>query len=190
MDLDDGLTYGAIGLAAAIAPVCWWVATSVGGSAAMITAAGLGGAIALLVLLWWWMKRRRSASYGSYPLNYSSSGSGSSRSTGSNRAIDTLPLNQDRVIEAVGEAAEIVVNEAIEELAEIASQQIQDWVEQKTAEPEPIAAESGNFETIFEAAESAADSSGAIESGSSSDYSSSDSGSDSSWSSSDSSSDY
>ncbi|RFP59713.1 MAG: hypothetical protein BJG00_009200 [Limnothrix sp. CACIAM 69d] len=185
MDLESWLTYGAMGLAAAIAPVGWWVATSAGSQAAAIVAAGFGGAIALLVLLWWWIKRRRSASYGSHPLNYRSSSSGSSRSALHN-PIDSLPLNQDQVIDAVGEAAEIVVNEAIEELAAVASQQIQDWIEEKTIEPEPIAAESGNFADIFEAAESAADHGGAIESDSSSDYSSSDSG----WSSSDSSSDY
>ena len=188
MDLESWLTYGAMGLAAAIAPVWWWVATSAGSQAAAIVAAGFGGAIALLVLLWWWLRQRRSASYGSYPLNYRSSSSGSSRSTLHN-PIDSLPINQDQVIDAVGEAAEIVVNEAIEELAEIASQQIQDWIEEPTAEPEPIAAESGNFADIFEAAESATDHGGAIESNSSSDYSSSDSGSDSRWSSSDYSSD-
>ena len=184
MDLESWLTYGAMGLAAAIAPVWWFVATSAGTQSAAIVAAGLGGAIALLVLLWWWMQRRRSASYGSYSLNYRSSSSGSSRSALQN-PINSLPLNQDQVIDAVGEAAEIVVNEAIEELAEVASQQIQDWIEEKTAEPEPIAAESGNFADIFEAAESAADHGGAIEPDSSSDYSSSDS----SWSSSDYSSD-
>jgi len=195
MDLNQGLT-GGTHKAAVIGLIGPTTIAMTGQSIALVAAAS-GGAIALLVLVW--LLWRRSANRRS-----SSSPNGSSRSgNGWQQAIDALPLTQ------VGEVAEIVVNEAIEELAEAAGDQIRDWVEEKTAEPEPIAAESGNFETIFDAVEAAIESGGAIESDSSSsdsgwsssdyssdsssDYSSSSSdysSSDSGWSSSDSSSDY
>jgi hypothetical protein len=194
MDLNQGLT-GGTHKAAVIGLIGPTTIAMTGQSIALVAAAS-GGAIALLVLVW--LLWRRSA-------NRRSSSSPNASSRGWQQAIDALPLTPDQV----GEVAEIVVNEAIEELAEAAGEQIRDWVEEKTTEPEPIAAESGNFETIFDAVEAAIESGGAIESDSSSsdsgwsssdyssdsssDYSSSSSdysSSDSGWSSSDSSSDY
>lgn len=171
--LEHGWT-GAIGLAGR------WVVAVTGDQPALSWVVIGGVAIALLVGWLWWRQRRPSATRG---------GAGRSGS-GLDRVIDALPLDSDRVIEAVGEVAETVVNEAIKELAEVASREVRDWIEEKTAEPEPIVAESGNFAAIFDAVEAAIESGGAIESNSSSDSSSSDSGSDSSWNSSDNSSDY
>ncbi|TAD76167.1 MAG: hypothetical protein EA001_12725 [Oscillatoriales cyanobacterium] len=177
MDLNQGLT-GKTHKAAVIGLIGPTTIAMTGQSISLVAAVG-GGAIALAVLVW--LLWRRSANRRS-----SSSPNGSSRSgNGWQQAIDALPLTPDQV----GEVAEIVVNEAIEELAEAAGDQVRDWVEEKTTEPEPIAAESGNFETIFDAVEAAIESGGVIESDTSSDYASSDSGSDSGWSSSDYSSD-
>lgn len=167
--LEHGWT-GAIGLADP------WVVAVTGDQPALSWVVIGGVAIALLLGWLWWRQRRPSATRGGR------SGSGL------DRVIDALPLDSDRVIEAVGEVAETVVNEAIEEIAEVASREVRDWIEEKTAEPEPIVAESGNFAAIFDAVEAVVESGGAIESDSSSDSSSSDSGSDSSWNSSDSSS--